>query len=47
MEYKIDGAGVILTAHELCHTLWREESVLHRQEHRPRKSGHACGVTLC
>jgi hypothetical protein len=33
-EYDVDGAGVVLIAHELCYTLWREESVSHRQENR-------------
>jgi hypothetical protein len=35
VEYDIDGAGVVLIAHELCYTLWREESMSHRQENRP------------
>jgi len=26
-ECDIDGAGVVLIAHELCYTLWREESM--------------------
>ena len=34
-EYEIDGAGVVLLAHEFCHTLWSEESVSRRQENRP------------
>ena len=25
-EYDVDGAGVVLIAHEPCYTLWREES---------------------
>jgi hypothetical protein len=34
-EYDVDGAGVVLIAHELCYTLWREESVARSQESRP------------
>ena len=28
-EYEVEGAGVVLIAHELCHTLWSKESVSH------------------
>ena len=30
-EYEVEGAGVVLIAHELCHTLWSKESVSHRR----------------
>ena len=36
-EYDIDGAGVVLIAHELCYTLWREESMSRSQENRPSR----------
>jgi len=33
-EYDVDGAGVVLIAHELCYTLWREESMSRSQGNR-------------
>ena len=29
-QYEIQGAGVVLIAHEACYVLWREESKLHQ-----------------
>lgn len=33
VECQIDGAGVVLVAHEVCYVLWREESVAHSGLH--------------
>ena len=35
VERELDGAGVVLIAHEACYILWREESVSRRAEERP------------
>lgn len=35
VEYETNGAGGVLTAHELCYMLWREESVSSLAPRRP------------
>jgi len=30
-QYEVQGAGVVLVAHEMCYVLWREESKRHHE----------------
>ena len=35
-QYEVQGAGVVLLAHETCYVLWREESIAYTKNHDPR-----------
>ena len=36
-QYEVQGAGVVLIAHEACYVLWREESIAYAKNHDPRQ----------
>jgi hypothetical protein len=36
-QYEIQGAGVVLIAHDACYVLWREESIAYAKNSDPRQ----------
>ncbi len=36
-QYEVQGAGVVLIAHEACYVLWREESIVYAKSKDPRQ----------
>ena len=45
VECAVDGAGVVMVAHETCYLLWREESVI-QADLRTMPTCHSCGKPI-